>query len=139
MHATTMLVQAGTAASSRGAEKALTEAQLVDLPNTGAFVLPLAAHSFLVGLLVIEQIALLPHLPADHNDVALQQLQPRQSAETALGTCFVALSARIQEMFVCKKHYCSESPACCMMTLTGSFGPSFECELSCQSILQAVA
>ncbi len=86
MHATTMPVQAGTAASSRGAEKALTEAQLVDLPNTGAFVLPLAAHSFLVGLLVIEQIALLPHLPADNNEVALQQLQPRQSAETALGT-----------------------------------------------------
>ena len=91
MLAATMIVQAGTGASSRGAEKALTEAQLVDLPNTGAFVLPLAAHSFLVGLLVIEQIALLPHLPAD-NDVALQQLQPRQSAETVLGTWFVALS-----------------------------------------------
>ena len=108
MHATTMLVQAGTAASSRGAEKALTEAQLVDLPNTGAFVLPLAAHSFLVGLLVIEQIALLPHLLADNNDVALQHLQPRQSAETAPGTCFVALCAREQDKFVCTKHHCSE-------------------------------
>lgn len=50
-------MQAGNGHSSRGAEKALAEAQLVDLPNTGAFVLPLAAHSFLVGLLVIEQIA----------------------------------------------------------------------------------
>jgi len=109
MHATTMLVQAGTAASSRGAEKALTEAQLVDLPNTGAFVLPLAAHSFLVGLLVIEQIALLPHLPADNKDVALQQLQPRQSAETALGMCFVALSAREQEKCVCAQSIIAQS------------------------------
>ena len=141
MHATTMLVQAGTAASSRGAEKALTEAQLVDLPNTGAFVLPLAAHSFLVGLLVIEQIALLPHLAAGNNDVALQQLQPRQSAETALGTCFVALCAREQEKFVCTKHYCSEFlvTALRMMTLTGNYGRLFDCELSCRSILQAVA
>lgn len=29
----------------------------MDLPNTGAFVLPLAAHGFLVGLLVLEQAA----------------------------------------------------------------------------------
>ena len=29
----------------------------MDLPNTGAFVLPLAAHGFLVGLLVLEQVA----------------------------------------------------------------------------------
>lgn len=97
---TLFLGLAGTGASSRGAEKALTEAQLVDLPNTGAFVLPLAAHSFLVGLLVIEQIALLPHLPADHNDVVLQQLQPRQSAETALGSGIedVLLSGKDREV-----------------------------------------
>ena len=109
MHAATIIVQAGTGASSRGAEKALTEAQLVDLPNTGAFVLPLAAHSFLVGLLVIEQIALLPHLPADNKDLALQQLQPRQSAETALGMCFVALSAREQEKCVCAQSIIAQS------------------------------
>ncbi|KAL3157065.1 hypothetical protein ABBQ38_001312 [Trebouxia sp. C0009 RCD-2024] len=41
---------------ANGAEKALADAQLVDLPNTGAFALPLAAHGFLVGLLVLEQI-----------------------------------------------------------------------------------
>jgi len=141
MHAATMIVQAGTGASSRGAEKALTEAQLVDLPNTGAFVLPLAAHSFLVGLLVIEQIALLPHLPADNNDVALQHLQPRRSAETALGTCFVAPSARLQEKFVCTKHCCSGSLVTLLRTMppTGSCGPPFYCELSCQLLLQAVA
>ncbi|KAL0034387.1 hypothetical protein WJX77_012440 [Trebouxia sp. C0004] len=97
---TLFLGLAGTGASSRGAEKALTEAQLVDLPNTGAFVLPLAAHSFLVGLLVIEQLALLPHLPADDNAVALQQLRSRRSAETALGSSVedVMLSGKDREV-----------------------------------------
>lgn len=39
-----------------GAEKVLADAQLVDLPDTGGFVLPLAAHGFLVGLLVLQQV-----------------------------------------------------------------------------------
>lgn len=47
-------MQVNDAASAHGAEEALAQAQLVDLPHNGGLVLPLAAHGFLVGLLVIE-------------------------------------------------------------------------------------
>lgn len=47
-------MQVGCAASAYSAEEALAQAQLVDLPHNGGSVLPLAAHGFLVGLLVIE-------------------------------------------------------------------------------------
>lgn len=83
---TLFLGLAGTGASSRGAEKALTQAQLVALPNTGAFVLPLAAHSFLVGLLVIEQIALVPLQPFSGSPLVVHHVPQGQSAaEDTLG------------------------------------------------------
>lgn len=109
-------LQAGACASSRGAERALTQAQLVDLPNTGAFVLPLAAHSFLVGLLVIEQIALAPHLPSAHPKLAIQPLQRDQTAAAATGTHCLHLC--IQANF----------PAHCVGTLTVFIFTSVECK-----------
>ena len=62
-----------------GAEKALAEAQLVDLPNTGAFVLPLAAHGFLVGLLVLEQVARPPEQAPCTSSTAGKYLQLRST------------------------------------------------------------
>lgn len=56
-------MQVGNAASAYGAEEALAQAQLVDLPHNGGLVLPLAAHGFLVGLLVIEGISAQATLP----------------------------------------------------------------------------
>ena len=85
-------MQAGNAKSARGAEMALTQAHLIDLPNTGALVLPLAAHTFLVGLLVIEQLALLPQLPAGSSDEAGQQ-QP-QAADKQLTSAGMLKSAQ---------------------------------------------
>ena len=79
------MVQAGNGASSRGAEKALTEAQLVDLPDTGAFVLPLAAHTFLVGLLVIEQMALIPHIASGNSGVVVPRLLQTGAAGDSSG------------------------------------------------------
>ena len=81
-HEPCFVLQAGNGQYSRGAEKALTEAQLVDLPNTGAFVLPLAAHTFLVGLLVIEQLAPpIQPVPSTAADV----VQPAQLAAVSPG------------------------------------------------------
>lgn len=77
-----LVLQAASGNSSRGAEKALAEAQLVDLPNTGAFVLPLAAHSFLVGLLVIEQIV---HSPDESSRTIASVVQPAQMSATLSG------------------------------------------------------
>ena len=79
---TCRLLQAGSGDASRGAEKALAEAQLVDLPNTGAFVLPLAAHSFLVGLLVIEQIV---QSPDQTSGTMASVVQPAQMSATISG------------------------------------------------------
>lgn len=51
-------------APAHGAEEALTQAQLVDLPHSGGLVLPLAAHGFLVGLLVVEGYSTQASLPS---------------------------------------------------------------------------
>ena len=67
-------MQAGDGLSPRAAETALARAQLVDLPNIGALVLPLAAHTFLVGLLVIEHLVLVPQLPAGSDQASKQSL-----------------------------------------------------------------
>jgi len=55
-------------------------------------VLPLAAHSFLVGLLVIEQIALVPHLPSGNSAVVVRHWQQDESVEEALGNTYVRKS-----------------------------------------------
>ena len=75
-----LAMQVGNAASAYGAEEALAQAQLVDLPQNGGLVLPLAAHGFLVGLLVIEGISAQATLPGQatatapglHQDMSLQ-------------------------------------------------------------------
>ena len=76
-----------------GAEKALAEAQLVDLPNTGAFVLPLAAHGFLVGLLFLEQVAR-PSEPAPCTNI-------RQSDQMAESSSSAGKYLQLQSTMTC--------------------------------------
>ena len=81
-----VLMQAGNGLSPRAADAALAGAQLVDLPNIGALVLPLAAHTFLVGLLVIEHLVLVPQLPAG-TDQAYKQLADEAKPVRDAGLC----------------------------------------------------